>query len=432
MKTRIQHFSRPQQGSALIITMVMALAASLILMSFFGLLKSRSLVRARAMTWNSAMPLAEAGIEEALTHFTDDINSPAANGWTLIPMVSNGIPQQVVWRQRTFPDGSYYQVWLFNANLNIDSNNPNIYSTGYMPAPLGKGGYLTRSIRLTGTNPPLVSFAIAAVSTVQMNGNGWLTDSFNSSNPNLSNNGQYDPNRTSTNGNVGSVNGPVNFGNHSIKGSLYLGPGATNNSSVTSLQVSGGIYDDFNVYFPDVRLPITTWNSISTTTVQGKSVYDFTNSGDYYVSDSTPIIVEPGVQVRVRVDTTTFNPSGISILSSGGNSGTLQLYQVSGSADLSGGLSVNSGRARNFYYYGLPGVTSIKYGGNSAFIGVMYAPEADLTLTGGGNNNVDLIGASITKTVTMNGHFSFHFDEDLLTAGPGRGFVMTSWNEVGG
>jgi choice-of-anchor A domain-containing protein len=96
---------------------------------------------------------------------------------------------------------------------------------------------------------------------------------------------------------------------------------------------------------------------------------------------------------------------------------------------MSGNVTVDSGRARNFWYYGLPGVTSITYGGTSSFVGVIYAPEADLTLNGGGNNN-GLIGASITRSITMNGHYNFHFDEDLLSSGPSRGYVVTSWKEL--
>jgi hypothetical protein len=54
----------------------------------------------------------------------------------------------------------------------------------------------------------------------------------------------------------------------------------------------------------------------------------------------------------------------------------------------------------------------------------MYAPEANLTLNGGGNNN-GLIGASMTKSITMNGLYNFHFDEDLLSLGPSRAYIVT-------
>ena len=127
---------------------------------------------------------------------------------------------------------------------------------------------------------------------------------------------------------------------------------------------------------------------------------------------------------------TTFVPSSIHVTATNyvSGSGTLNIYQVSGNGTLND-VTLDSGRARNFFYYGLPGVTSITYGGSSGFTGVIYAPEADLTLNGGGSS-VGFVGASITKTITMNGHYNFHFDEDLLTSGPSRGFVVTSWQEL--
>jgi hypothetical protein len=243
----------------------------------------------------------------------------------------------------------------------------------------------------------------------------------------LSTNGQYDSSKTTTNGDVASVYGPVNLGNHTIAGNLFLGPTATTTAS--SGQISGQIISDFNVSFPDVVLPTTTWVPATTTTVAGTTVYNFSTSGDYYIAGSNDILVQPGVTARVRVDTTTFSPANIHIISTNGTSGTLIVYQVSGSASMSGNTTVDSGRPRNFWYYGLPGVTSVTYGGTSSFIGVMYAPEANLTLNGGGNNN-GVIGASITKTITMNGHYDFHFDQDLLSVSPGRGYVVTSWKEL--
>ena len=119
-------------------------------------------------------------------------------------------------------------------------------------------------------------------------------------------------------------------------------------------------------------------NVLGVITVSGGTpTYDFTTSGDYYISGSNNIQVEPGVSVRLRVDTPTFNPSSIHIVSSNGVSGSLSIYQVSGSANMSGTVTVDSGRARNLYYYGLPGVTNITYGGGSSFVGVVYAPRPD-------------------------------------------------------
>jgi hypothetical protein len=428
---------RNEQGNTLMLTLVMTLTIGTVLASYLGLLASRYKITMRSQSWNAGVPVLEAGLEEALTHLQNDLNSPTANGWTLGTISG----QPVYSKQRTLPDGSYYLVNIYNGAV-AASNTPTIYSTGFVPSPLNVGTYISRTAKIIGTNQPLYQFAFAAVTQIQMNGNGVAADSFNSSNPTLSTNGQYDATKTSTNGSVASVYGPVAFGNHSIQGSLYLGPSAS--STVPSSQVSGSIKTDFNGSFPDVVLPTTSWlpgtianvggitTTIAgiTTTIGGTPMYDFTTSGDYYINSSTNIQVEAGVTVRLRVDVANFNPGNIHVVSTNGTSGTLILYQVSGTSTMNGNVTVDSGRARNFYYYGLPGVTNITYGGTSMFVGAIYAPEANLTLNGGGNNN-GIVGSSLTKSIiAMNGHYNFHFDEDLLSAGPSKVFVATSWKEL--
>jgi hypothetical protein len=110
---------------------------------------------------------------------------------------------------------------------------------------------------------------------------------------------------------------------------------------------------------------------------------------------------------------------------------SLKLYVAGASASLGGNGVVNvAGNATNFFYYGLPNNTSLSFRGNGTFKGVIYAPNANFTLNGSGSGSDDFIGASITKTVTMNGHFHFHYDEALRKYGPPRGYIVTSWNEM--
>jgi hypothetical protein len=54
----------------------------------------------------------------------------------------------------------------------------------------------------------------------------------------------------------------------------------------------------------------------------------------------------------------------------------------------------------------------------------------DFDLNGSGATQTDFIGASVSKTVSMNGHFNFHYDEALKKLGPPRGFIVTSWDEM--
>jgi hypothetical protein len=68
--------------------------------------------------------------------------------------------------------------------------------------------------------------------------------------------------------------------------------------------------------------------------------------------------------------------------------------------------------------------------GNGEFTGVIYAPDASFNLNAGGSDETDFIGASMTKTATMNGKFQFHYDENLARIGPLRGYIITGWNEI--
>ena len=90
----------------------------------------------------------------------------------------------------------------------------------------------------------------------------------------------------------------------------------------------------------------------------------------------------------------------------------------------------NAGNCANFSYFGLPANKSIDLSGNDVFLGCIYAPSADLTLSGGGNNSLDYQGAIAVNTIGMNGHFNFHFDENLKRKGPTRGYQIISWTEI--
>ena len=107
---------------------------------------------------------------------------------------------------------------------------------------------------------------------------------------------------------------------------------------------------------------------------------------------------------------------------------SLELYV--GGANTSITTLNNAGNCATFTYYGLPGNTSITLSGNDLFLGSIYAPQRRLELSGGGNNTLDYQGACAVNTIGMNGHFNFHFDENLRRKGPVRGYQITSWTEI--
>ncbi len=176
--------------------------------------------------------------------------------------------------------------------------------------------------------------------------------------------------------------------------------------------------------YPVYSYTLTTTSSNTTATA---TYYDvlITAPGNYQLANlSGSVYVSADAALYV---TTTLSISSL-LITSGGR---LALYSSAPTVALAGNTGANSaGTAYAFSFWGLPSVTEISFSGNASFTGTIYAPNANFRLNGGGNNTIDFIGASVTRTATMNGHFNFHYDEALAIIGPARGFVVTSWSEL--
>ena len=94
--------------------------------------------------------------------------------------------------------------------------------------------------------------------------------------------------------------------------------------------------------------------------------------------------------------------------------GSLKMFCDGTSCTVGGNGVINQAATpRNFMLECTPNVKTFTFNGNGEFIGVLVAPEADMTMNGGGKSNNDFIGSLMMNSVGMNGHFSFHYDEAL-------------------
>jgi choice-of-anchor A domain-containing protein len=115
--------------------------------------------------------------------------------------------------------------------------------------------------------------------------------------------------------------------------------------------------------------------------------------------------------------------------------GSLTLYLGPGAGGsaiaIAGNTIINEeGLAQNLIIYCTPSVTSLSFSGNAAFTGVIVAPNANVTMNGSGSTASDYTGALMCNTVTMNGHFNFHYDVALSRVpSPGR-WIANSWQEI--
>jgi hypothetical protein len=115
----------------------------------------------------------------------------------------------------------------------------------------------------------------------------------------------------------------------------------------------------------------------------------------------------------------TFAPAAI-IIYSGGTSCAL------------GGIANQTGYAADFLLFCAPTVTSFALNGNGGFIGVLVAPTVDISLNGSGDptHPTDFSGCLMANSLTLNGHFNFHYDEALLSNATFGRFLITAWNEI--
>src|SRR3974390_2722865 len=71
------------------------------------------------------------------------------------------------------------------------------------------------------------AFVIVVQQGINCNGSNNTTDSYNSANPTKSTNGQYDPTKVSTNGDIACLSGLAQLDVAHINGALFLGPNAS-------------------------------------------------------------------------------------------------------------------------------------------------------------------------------------------------------------
>ncbi|HAV61175.1 MAG TPA: hypothetical protein DCY13_02280, partial [Verrucomicrobiales bacterium] len=245
----------------LYVTLIATAIIGAALASYLRLVGNQNDSVARSQAWNRAIPVLEAGIEEALAQIakSTSASSMVANGWTASG--TNYI------KNRDLGNGDRYQVRISQVSP------PVIESDGSVAVPMRPNESVTRRVRVTTRGSSFFTKALAAKGQIDLMGNNVATDSFDSSDPNYSTNGLYTAARRKDNGDVATNSGLVNslsVGNADIRGRVSTGPGGS-----VSIGASGAVgnaawhaagnngiqpgyaTDDMNVNFPDVVAPFT-------------------------------------------------------------------------------------------------------------------------------------------------------------------------------
>ncbi len=440
-----------QSGSVLVITIVLSLVIMIALDGLMILLTTEYRMVTRTAAYGSALYVAEAGVEEGVAMLNYGNSNWSANGWSS----SGSSYVKTVNNFSSLNNGSSigsYSVVLSS----ITSTNPTVVCTGIVSA-VGttvsgaSNTNVSRTVEVILSPRAMFQWGLLAQNQIDLQGNNITVDSFDSSNPSYSSwttngFGTYTSSKDKDNGDVASnagVTNTISVGNAGIYGHVATGLGGTAtvgpNGFVAALgQATNGVIDSNRVsHSMDVALtpptlptsfsPIWSWSSINDGTV----LYGGSSSPvDYRVnsinlSSSDQLVIHSGyVRLYVTGNTSITGNAGIVVYPGA----KLEIYS-GGSASIGGnGVANNDGRAYNFQFYELNS-SSVSIAGNGQLTGVVYAPQSNLTISGGGSSG-SAVGSFVGNNITMNGHVDFHYDEALKNHGPTRGYSVVAWQEL--
>jgi hypothetical protein len=420
---KMWQWRKRQSGQILAVTLVLALLVGLTVGALLLITQQQNYLSQRSMTWNSEIPLAEAGLEEAMVHVNSRPTSLSTNGWK--PDGANVV------KTRTFADGYFYTS--ISTAL-----PPTIVSVGFGRIPLQTNFTHRTVFARTKLAPP--GWGIVAKQNVLMSGSTLYVDSFDSSDSRFSGpGGTYDGTKRRDRAGVGTTStntGAINTGAAKIYGSVATGPMGTATGTVgDGSWISGGssgiqdghFTDDFNMAIPDVVVPAGLARSMPPLPgFIGLTAYTYIlGNGDYALPLGLTLggsMVVTG-KARLYVNGATRisgSGSGITIL----NGGSLELY-FHGDVDVGGNGIVNGTQvAAACVLYGTTACTGVRYSGNAELRARLYVPSALVEMVG----TSDFSGSVVANAINFKGTPAIHYDEALSGSGPD--YRIVAWEEL--
>ncbi|MEY2480522.1 MAG: hypothetical protein QOI04_1449 [Verrucomicrobiota bacterium] len=290
---------------------------------------------------------------------------------------------------------------------------------------------------------PVSSFdqAIMSVGTVDLTDQNIVIDSYDSRDPNKSTNGLYDVAKRQENGDVATDGNIIDAGNAQIYGDV-----ATNAGTVTgAANITGTERTDF--YQEPIPVGAPSWSAYNGTisTVNGNATLNASaTSGSSISRYELSAISLNGSKTLTLAGNPDGSPTYIEIYVTGdislsGNGqitvepGVIAKIYFAGNVDVSGNGIVNTkNQPLDLQLYGIQptdgSTKSVKLAGNAQITAAVYAPNADVTVSGGGSSG-HVFGSIVGKTVTMTGVTNLHYDEGLASGGIINSYKIVSWFE---
>lgn len=374
----------------------------------------------------SAINLAEAGIERAMLAMKTDNWS----GWT-------SVATDHYYKNETnisLGNGRIGSVKVYSSVL--DESAPIVFAEGLVTSHYGN---TSKQIRMDLSRKGLFVNGLTAKDTIDWSGNNVSVDSYHSGS------GDYDPNTNrKDNGSVASlsiIDGAVSPGNGDIWGYVATGGGAPTfgpngtllgDDSPNGIDVDPNrIAYDFYSDFPDVSAPatsgfLTTIPANGTIGIPSASTPTYYSVANYSNKNNETLTIDGPVVFVVSGDWSTKGTIEVT------TNGSVEIY-IAGDLDISGNGTVNMTNVpSSIVIFGTNTVTNgqtLKISGNGAIKAAIYAPNASLEMKGGGNSGT-FMGAAVANKIRMTGNSNFHYDEALADYGADNSYRIERWREL--
>lgn len=424
---------KSKRGSVMLATVGLAIVGATIIAGYLTMSHNEYKLAQRTLMLQSAMNLAEAGLEEGM----DAINTSDWTGWSAVG--SNGYFSDVT--SISFSDTRNTQLRVYVEDYDT---LPILAAEGRITS--ANGDVVFKQIRVDLARSSVFANGLTAKRTISFSGNNVSVDAYDSTL------GPHDPTLNHLDqGTVASLsvdNGDLDVGNGDIWGYVATGGGTPDVGPSGSIMGVGStdridedrISDSFYANLWDVSTPSGTVDGVNyttdfTTLAAGTiGATGTTSNPEVYVISSFSIsgtdqldVVGPAV-IIVSDAFSVAGGAGINILSP---DGTLEMY-AAGDVKIAGnGLLNNPLAPEAFQLWGTAptgSTQSIHVTGNGDTAGVIYAPNAELTLNGNGG----ISGAAVGKNIDLTGNAEFHYDVNLKGFEKHSTYSIDRWRELRG
>lgn len=438
-------FKSRDRGAILIVALILAVLSGVAVASYMRLGKTTMQLSDRAFYANAAVNLAETGLEQAMWSINQGVagNSDAWASWTL-----SGSKATRTFTGTDFGANTSGQVKVVIEGY-TGASAPVVYAMSTITPPTG--ATINKWLKVELTKRGRFANGLVAKDRIVFNGNNVKVDSWNS-----------DPDNNDATASIPYAAGVRRDNGTVASAAIYVNSVLINNADVWGYAATGGaqpqvgangsilgadsaasgysqidprrVSTDFTATFDILNY---TGASTSRAAISGSETIAATGNVTYSLpnidlKNSQKLVIDSGNVTLLLTGAQAINVVGNASIEIKAGA-TLTIYSAGDIKIAGNGLANLTNQPKAFQFYGTKAaggtLQDIQIAGNGVLSGVVYAPNADIDLDGGGNSG-QVAGSMVGTNITLVGNSNFHYDESLADLDTGNPFGIKLWSEL--